>query len=120
MLSELVILLFGEEQTLAWWIAAMIWASIGTTISMAIKVKKRKKIQPDTPRRFSWRFFIQDNLINLFMNLLIIFTLLRFLPTFIGEPATLEFAIILGLLSDQLVDIVTRVQNRARNNYFKF
>lgn len=120
MLNELIILIFGEEQTLVWWIAAMIWASIGSAISLIIKVNKRKKTNPETPFEFSWKFFIQDNLLNLIMNLLLIFTLLRFLPHFIGEPATLEASIILGLLSDQLVDILSKIQSKARDNYFKF
>lgn len=120
MINELLKLVFGEDQTLTWWIAAMIWAIIGTTISLAIKVSRRNPGTKDTPRRFSFRFFIQDNIVNLFLNLLIIFTLLRFLPVFIGEPATLESAIILGLISDQLVGVITRFQNKARDNYFKF
>lgn len=120
MLNEFLELFFGNNNSVAWWAAAMVWALIGTAISMWVKVSKRKRTDPETPYKFSIWFFIQDNLMRIFMNLLIIFTLLRFGQTLIGEDATLEAAVILGLLSDQLVKLITNIQRRARDNYLKF
>lgn len=120
MLSEFLKLIFGEENSAAWWVAALVWAIIGVIISMWVKTSRRRKNDPQTPYHFSLRFFLQDNLVRFFMNLLIIFTLLRFLPGLIGESATLESAVILGLLSDYLVRIIINIQNKARGNYLKF
>lgn len=84
-------------------LACYIWGMAGIILKMLIEAAKRKPEDPRTPERFSVRFFLRDNALRLFINMIALFAGIIFASEMFGQAATVAGAFFLGLGVDALV-----------------
>lgn len=94
--------------------AAFMFAMIGAIISLRVKAVKRDKSSPTTPVKFSWRFLIQDNLLQFFSGILLTFLAFRFTNEFFGKELTMWLAVLIGALNNEVAGIFEKFQIKAR------
>lgn len=105
-------------------IAAYIFALVGMIIYTLQSLLKGLKGNRRTPRHFSLKYWIKDNLltkiVGLFVNLLIIFVFIRFSNELLGKPLTMFVALLIGFgvdyYADKLKDIIPGVKAAKESN----
>lgn len=111
--NELTHHLLGDY-SLALYAAGFIFTAIGALISLRLHAAKRDKLSPNTPYKFSWTFMIQDNILRLISGCLMVFAVFRFAPDLLKQDLSMLLALLLGLVSDNLVYIFQKIQDGAR------
>lgn len=96
------------------YLAAYIFAGIGVLISLRIKANSRDKLSDNTPYNFSWRFLIQDNLLQITSNIGLLFLAFRFTNEFYGQELSMKLAVFMGAGIDSLIELFKILQNKAR------
>lgn len=84
--------------TIGLFIACLIFAYAAAFVMIALDVKFRDKLSPNTPDRFSTKFFYLDNLLRIWGNAALIYFAVRLLR---GRMATTVYDIESGDLIDQ-------------------
>lgn len=106
---------FGGSQSAGWYLAALAWSIIGQLISLRVGINKPAAIaNPETPRKFSLWFAIQDNLVRLVTGVAIAFIAIRFSQELMGVEPTLYLAIVYGFSTDLAVKALSKLQEAAR------
>lgn len=96
------------------YLAGFILAGIGALISLRVHANSRDKSSLNTPKEFSWRFLVLDNITRLFTGFLITFIAFRFTNEFLGTTFTMWTAFLIGLLFDQVAGILGKIESIAR------
>ena len=85
----------------AYLLATMVFLLIGAILNIALDVFQRDEASPNTPVAFSWAFFLRDNRMRFFFNVLAAYSFVRFFSDiFPGLRFGLSWAWILGLVFD--------------------
>jgi len=79
------------------YLAGLLFALIGVIFYFKGKVKNRDKHSANTPYKFSWLFFTQDNIADIIVSLLGIFLVLRFSVEYAGVQVTMFYSFLIGL-----------------------
>jgi hypothetical protein len=125
-LNELSSHLLGS-MSLAYLLASMIFLLIGALLNIGLDVVNRDAKSPNTPKEFSWSFFVRDNIQRFLFNILAAFCTVRFFnDIFPGLTFGMSWAWIIGLIFDwvwvairELKDLATGKLNRTLENWKK-
>lgn len=102
-------------QSIAWWLAASVWAFIGAILSLYFYAENnRDKLSPTTPVKFSFWFMLRDNLLRLVVGFILAMIALRFSAEIFGGAPTIYLGIVYGISSDKLAQYLHNVQLGAR------
>ena len=93
--------LLGDVSTQKW-IAIMILANVMVFVMYQKRVTKGIQTNLKSPDRFSWAYFIANNLLEVLRTELSIYLFARAALLFIEPKYVIAFAIFIGLISDQL------------------
>ena len=94
----------------AWFVLAF----IGAFTAILIRAKVNYKSSDETPNRWSWKFLIQDNLINLLVGFFITFIFLRFSNETLKMEPTAFGALIIGATNNELALLFMKFSFKAR------
>lgn len=83
-----------------------VYAMIGVALSLLIHSTKRDPNKQNSPIKFSWNFFLKDNLIRIITGLILIMIFMRFTTELIGKEPTVYSAFLIGFMSDKLIEIL--------------
>lgn len=97
------------------YMAGLVFALIGLAFYFKGKVAKRNKQSAATPYRFSWKFFTQDNLVEMAFSLLAIFLALRFSVEYAGVEVTMIYALGIGFALPKFIGWLYSIQGKARD-----
>ena len=98
------------------YMAGLIFVILGMVLFYRTKIKKRDKNSSNTPRAFSLKFFLRDNLVDILFSLLAALMIMRFSTEFMGVEITMWYSFLLGVGSSKLVDMIVSYQSKARDN----
>lgn len=103
---ELLYHLFGDI-TLATWLSAGIFSMLGFTLNLGLGVAFRNKKSPDSPEKFSWRYFTADNRRRFWwmvaISFIVVFITFRFYNEWTGKQLGMQAAFIMGFSIDYLI-----------------
>lgn len=99
--QELYGYLFGDATPMKW-LSIGILANVMVYIMISNRVKTRDVISPNTPTKFSWKWFIADNISSILRTQLSIFAFSRVALVWVAPQYVVIFAFATGLISDQL------------------
>jgi hypothetical protein len=94
----------------AWFVLAF----IGAFTAILIRAKVKYKSSEETPDSWSWKFLIQDNLINLLVGFFITFIFLRFSNETLKMEPTAFGALIIGATNNELALLFMKFSMNAR------
>ena len=101
-----------------YYLAAYVFVFLGLVIKWYVQIRKGVKTNPETPERFSWKYFIAHNLFTklfgFFASVVITFVALRFSVEIFNLPMSMFFAFLLGIGFDFVVDKVSQLQNKLK------
>lgn len=95
------------------WQAMMILACAMAAVMMFQRVKSRDKMSINTPVKFSWGWFIGDNIARILSTIISIFLFSRVSLVWVDAKYTVIFAVFVGLISDQLPVIFSWVKEQG-------
>lgn len=84
------------EASIPYYIAAFIFSSLAIIVSLYLHSRQRDKLSDRTPYKFSWKFLIWDNLMRVFITLILMFLFFRFSPDVFGKPLSMPIAVAVG------------------------
>lgn len=117
MKQELINLILGEA-TIVTYIGAFLFVLMGLVIKWYFQIKSAVKTKENTPKRFSWNYFISDNLFtklfSILANFIICFVALRFSTEIFNVPVSMIFALTIGLGFDVVVDKMRSWQGKLK------
>jgi len=96
------------------YLAGLLFALIGVAFYYKGKIDKRDKASENTPYRFSWRFFTQDNITDIVFALLGIFLALRFSVEYAGVQVTMIYSLGIGWALSATIAKLYEFQAKAR------
>ena len=92
---------FLGNMTPAYLLASMVFLLIGAMLNIGLDVMQRDEKSTNTPKLFSWSFFMRDNRLRFFFNVLAAYSIVRFFSDiFPGLKFGLSWAWIIGLTFD--------------------
>lgn len=92
--------------TLGHFLSLFAWALIGAYILVQFNINNRDVSSQRTPVQFSWKFWIKDNLRRTIFNAVLILVTLRFSKEITGRELNEFWALVIGLSSDGLAQLV--------------
>lgn len=95
---------------LAWFLLAF----MGAIAAILIRAKVKYKDSKETPDGWSWRFLLQDNLINLVIGFLVTFFFLRFSNETLKIEPTAWLAVLIGATNNELALLFIKFSLKAR------
>lgn len=113
-MEKFIQLLLGDNIDISTYAAAFVFALIGAIVSLRFKASKRDKLSSNTPYKFSWRFLIQDNLLQLITGLLLTFLCFRFTDELLGKELTMWLAVLIGFSFNEIAGLFEKLQVKAR------
>lgn len=96
------------------YLAGLFFALIGLAFHYRGKVLARDKSSTNTPYHFSFKFFTQDNLIEIVLSILAIFLALRFSVEYAGVEVTMIYSLGIGFGLPSVISKMHDFQNKAR------
>ncbi len=102
------------DLTLASWAAGMVLALFGALLGLRLAANKRDVMSSNTPVKFNWLFLLQDNAQRLFTGFLVTVAAFRFAPEILHQDFSMFLAFLVGLLSDQVASLITKLELGAR------
>lgn len=96
------------------YLAGLLFALIGLAFYYKGKIAKRDKASSSTPYYFSWKFFTQDNLVEIIFSLLAIFLALRFSVEYFGVDITMFYSLGIGWTLPKVIAFMYKIQDKAR------
>jgi len=99
--------LFGGY-TLGQFAGLLFWALIGAYILLQYDAQTRDVQDLKTPTNFSWKFWLNDNWRRIVFNLVLIMTCIRFSKEVTGMDINEFTALVIGLSSDVLAQLLSK------------
>lgn len=103
--------------TVFWYLSAFVFALIGLFIRWYVKTNMGVKNNPETPDKFSFRFWLQNNFFRKFTSvlttMLVVFLCLRFASDWFGVLPSMGFSVVIGLAFDWFFDFVKKLINKV-------
>lgn len=105
-MQEFKHLILGDL-SVAYYLAAFVFSLLVILLSMWVGSAKRDVASSSTPRKYSWRFLVWDNLKRIFVGMIAMFFIYRFTSSLIGRGLSMEVAVGVGFFVtfglDQLI-----------------
>lgn len=105
-------------------VAYFVLAMIGATLYMRLRIKNRHKSDNGKPEKWSWSFFIKDNLDRMLTTAILVFiwashghTIITHLPEWASEIGKGVY-IVIGFLTDLIV-VYLKEGYKIANKWFK-
>ena len=92
--------------------AGLLFVGMGLMIALLFAVSRRNPGSARTPRRWSWRFFWDDNALRFILNLLTAVALIRFWPDVAGADIGMFHCFCIGLCFDSLYILIREARKR--------
>ncbi len=108
--------------TSAWAIfaVALLFVLFGLIIKWYIEINRSIKKSPDTPNKWDWKYFIQNNLFkksfSILANFIIALAALRFCTEIFNIPLSMGVAFAFGIGFDEVVRRVSQWQGGLKKN----
>lgn len=83
-------------------LAALVYAMVGVTISLLYDSSKRDQNKVSTPNDFSWGYLLIDNIKRIVLSVLLVVVSLRFSRELLGADLTMYLALLIGIGFDRL------------------
>jgi hypothetical protein len=84
------------------------WALIGAFIMICIQTQSRDPKSLRTPVKFSWIFWLRDNVRRVVFNIVLILVCIRFSQEVLGKPISDFGSLIIGLSLDGLAILINK------------
>lgn len=97
-------LLGGQSSSV--FFALVFFALLGALLSLLLQTTNRDIWSSNTPKIFSWQFFLSDNWKRIVTGAILIYISLRFAPELFGWEITNFYALVIGFGNDKLAQIV--------------
>jgi hypothetical protein len=111
--TEFLSYLMGN-MTPAYLLASMVFLLIGSILNIGLDVMQRDEGSTNTPRTFSWAFFMRDNRLRFLFNVLAAYSVVRFFSDiFPGLKFGLSWAWIIGLVFDWVWVLLRELKYQA-------
>jgi hypothetical protein len=114
---ELFEIIFGEGMTIYQLFGYLWFFVIGYLIYGLTETTGRDKFSNNTPRKWSWKFWFQDNWRRYLVTLLTTYVLFRFYNEISGHPFEYFDAVTLGLVGDGIGATVKKRVLDLRGEY---
>jgi hypothetical protein len=115
-MNEFKDLMLGNYD-LIWYVAAFVFSFVGLFIRWSLRTRRAIKWNPDSPDKFSWSYWLQNNLwpklVSVLTTVVIVFVCLRFAGEWFGVVPTMAFALIVGLAFDWFTDYVKKLTKKG-------
>lgn len=106
--------LLGENLTIAVLIAAYIFAFFGMILRWFFQYNKYGKKNPDSPAKFSWSYWIKDNVLPklaaVLATIIIIFVSIRFPQELFGTVFSYGYSFAVGMSLDYISSILKNIK----------
>lgn len=89
-------------------------AFLSAFLMLIIRADKKRKTSKDTPVRFDWGFFLQDNILKFLINILTIGFAIRFCNEFMGSEITGWLSFLIGIGLNELTVRIQNFESKAR------
>jgi hypothetical protein len=109
-MSEFFTILFGEYST-AQLLAFVVFFIVGYVIYGLTETSGRDVESQNTPRKWSWKFWFQDNWKRYLTTILCTFILFRFYSELSGHPFGNFDAVTFGMIGD---GVAATIKNRVK------
>ena len=117
-LNELSALMLGSN-SLATYVAALIFAAMGAYVRLYIKSLSRDPDSPNTPEKFSGNFMVWDNFRSFMAGIIVSFIYFRFSQELSNITLTMFYAVGIGMFGTQLDIWAAKFEGLARNRVIK-
>ena len=104
--------LLGTTSPQMWW-AIIILANIAVIVMMGRRVNKGIKTNDLSPQKFSWGYFLVDNIRDIIRTELSIYIFARGSLLWVDAKYVMAYAIFIGIISDQLTNIFVFVKEQG-------
>ena len=117
--KTLVEMIFGALN-LNQWLGFLFFILMGLALSKLILLQKRNKMSSNTPRKFNWFFWWNDNKIMLGIFIIVIFLTMRFYVKLYQEPMNEFNALAFGTVVDLIIAKLIEGKGFIAKNREKF
>jgi Na+/melibiose symporter-like transporter len=97
-------------------LAGMCFGLIGVYYSKITFAAKRNPLKSESPVKWDWKYFINDNIIPFLKNsslvILTIFLSIRFVQQFTGSGITMVYCLGVGLGLDEVIEKIKKFRNK--------
>lgn len=114
-MKEFLSLVFGDI-SLAMYLACFLYAAIGAGVYTYAEVSGRNVESVNTPRKFSIKFLLLDNIKRYFLTIILIFLQFRFSKETLGVDLNPYVALSMGFSADGLAGIGKRLTSILKVN----
>lgn len=112
-LERIISIILGDLEPIVF-VAYVFVAYFSALVMLLYRADKKRKEAQNTPDKFSFKFFLQDNISTFLLNLLFIPLFIVLSNAFIGADATVYISFIIGITSNELVLRLEKFQSKAR------
>jgi hypothetical protein len=88
--------------------AYMAWALIGLVLNLVIDIVRRKPQSPDSPVKFSWKYWWADNWCRILIAVILIPVITLLFNFIMGVQLNLLSAFYIGWTGDQIAELLKR------------
>ncbi|HNX08437.1 MAG TPA: hypothetical protein PKL96_12705 [Bacteroidales bacterium] len=117
MKQEFLNLMFGNATWITY-VAGFVFVFFGLVIKWYIEISRAIKGNDNTPDRWDWRYFLQNNLFkklfSIFANIIIAFVALRFSTEIFNIPLSMAFSLAIGIGFDEVVNRISKWQKKLK------
>jgi hypothetical protein len=89
-------------------LSSLLFGFIGILIMVLIDLSGRNPNTNYSPVKFSWVYFLKDNVIRFILNVILVLVTIRFLPELLSKPINQFSALLVGIGADKLAAMVKR------------
>jgi len=104
--------LLGTTSPQMWW-AIIILANIAVIVMMGRRINKGIKSNELSPPKFSWAYFLADNIRDIIRTELSIYIFARGSLLWVDPKYVMAYAIFIGIISDQLTNIFVFIKDQG-------
>ena len=83
-------------------VSCFVFGYIGVIAMILMDIGSRDPNTNYSPAKFSWKFFLEDNVFKLALEIILVALVIRFLPQFLNSPMNQFNSLLVGLGADRL------------------
>jgi hypothetical protein len=92
----------------------MVIALFSALLMLGIRADRKRKETNDTPEKFDLKFFFQDNLLKIVINIGVIALAIRFSNEVVGQEITGWVSALIGISVNFIIVKLQTLENKAR------
>jgi len=97
-----------------------IFILMGMFLFSYLEVENRDRESKNTPKKFSWKFWIYDNIRRYIASILLVYILFRFSHEMMGRELDEFTALMMGFTADGIVGMKKKSINALKQNREKY